>query len=56
MLYLSELIVLWVDGSILHGETLSYFLFHDLWNKGYGMCYPVWDGTYKITLAANWKK
>ena len=38
--------VRWVIGSILHGvNPLSYFLFqpvfHDLCNKGCGMCYPV---------------
>ena len=34
-----------------------YFLFqpvlHDWCNKGHGMCYPVWDGAYKRTLAIN---
>ena len=32
-------------------HTLSYFSFqllrHDWYNKGCGMCYPVWDGAYK---------
>ena len=39
--------VRWVVGSILHGvDPLSYFLFqpvlHDWFNKGRGMCYPVY--------------
>ena len=51
----------WVVGSILHGvDPLSYFSFqpvlHDWYNKGHGMCYPVWDGTYKRTFAANQKR
>ena len=29
---------------------------HDWCNKGRGMCYPVWDGAYKRTLAANRKE
>ena len=38
--------VRWVVGSILHGvDPLSYFsfqpVFHDWYNKGCGMCYPV---------------
>ena len=46
-----SLIVRWVVGSILHGvDPLSYF---DWCNKGRGMCYPVWDGAYKRTLAVN---
>ena len=28
---------------------------HDWCNKGNGMCYPVWDGAYKTTLAVNRK-
>ena len=40
-------------------DPLSYFSFqpvsHDWCNKGRGMCYPVWDDAYKITLAANRK-
>ena len=40
-------------------DPLSYFSFqpvlHDQYNKGCGICYPVWDGAYKITLAANHK-
>ena len=48
----------WVVGSILHRvDPLSYFsfqpVFHDWYNKGRGMCYPVWDDVYKRTLAAN---
>ena len=48
-------------GSILHGvDILSYFsiqpVLHDWCNKGYGMCYPVWDDAYKSTLAANRKE
>ena len=35
-------------------DLLKYFsfqpVFHDWCNKGCGMCYPVWDGAYKITL------
>ena len=47
-----------VVGLILHGvDPLSYFSFqpvlNDWCNKGHGMCYPVWDGAYKRTLAAN---
>ena len=26
---------------------------HDWCKKGHGMCYPVWDGAYKRTLAVN---
>ena len=53
-----SLMVRWVVGSILYGvDQLSYFLFqpvlHDWCNKGCGMCYPVWDGAYKRTLAVN---
>ena len=53
-----SLMVRWVVGSILHGvDPLSYFSFqpvlHDWCNKGRGMCYPVWDGAYKRTLAVN---
>ena len=53
-----SLMVRWVIGSILHGvDPLSYFSFqpvlHDWCNKGCGMCYPVWDGAYKRTLAVN---
>ena len=56
-----SLMVRWVVGSILHGvDPLSYFSFqpvlHDWYNKGRGMCYPVWDGAYKRTLAANRKE
>ena len=29
---------------------------HDWCNKGSGLCYPVWDGAYKRTLAANRKE
>ena len=52
--------VRWVVGSILHGvNPLSYFSFepvlHDWCNKGRGMCYPVWDGAYKRTLAVDRK-
>ena len=28
---------------------------HDWCNKGRGMCYPVWDGSYKKNLAVNRK-
>ena len=53
-----SLMVRWVVGSILHGvDPLSYFSFqpvlHDWCNKGRGMCYSVWDGAYKRTLAVN---
>ena len=53
-----SLMVRWVVGSILHGvDPLSYFSFQpvllDWCNKGRGMCYPVWDGAYKRTLAVN---
>ena len=53
-----SLMVRWVVGSILHGvDPLSYFSFqpvpHDWCNEGRGMCYPVWDGAYKRTLAVN---
>ena len=53
-----SLMVRWVVRSILHGvNPLSYFSFqpvlHDWCNKGLGMCYPVWDGAYKRTLAVN---
>ena len=49
-----SLMVQWVIGSILHGvDPLSYFSFqpvlHDWCNKGRGL----WDGAYKISLAAN---
>ena len=52
--------VWWIVGSILHGvDPLSYFSFqpvlHDWCNKGRGMCYPVWYGAYKRTLAVNQK-
>ena len=52
------LMVRWVAGSILHGvDPLSYFSFqpvlHDWCNKSRGMCYPVWDGAHKRTLAVN---
>ena len=30
-------------------------MFHDLYTKDHGMCYPVRDGAYKTTLAANRK-
>ena len=34
--------VRWVVGSILHGvDPLSFFSFHDWFNKGRGMYYPV---------------
>ena len=41
-----SLMVRWVVGSILHGvDPLSYFsfqpVFHNWFNKGRGMCYPV---------------
>ena len=53
-----SLMVRWVVGSILYGvDPLSYVSFqpvlHDWCNKGRGMCYPVWDGAYKRTLAVN---
>ena len=53
--------VQWVVGSILHEvDPLRYFSFqpvlHDWFNKGRGMCYPVWDGAYKRTLAVNRKE
>ena len=53
-----SLMVRWVVGSILHGvDPLSYFSFqpvlYDWGNKGRGMCYPLWDGAYKRTLAVN---
>ena len=56
-----SLMVRWVVRSILDGvDPLSYFSFqpvlHDLCNKGRGMCYPVWDGAYKRTLAVNRKE
>ena len=51
--------VRWVVGSILHGGPIEYFsfqpVFHDWCNKGRGMCYPVLDNAYKMTIAANWK-
>ena len=40
-------------------DPLSYILFQPLLHhrcKSYGMCYPVWDGAYKKSLAANKKK
>ena len=41
-------------------NPLSYFSFqpvlHDWCNKGRGMCYLVWDGAYKRTLAVNRKE
>ena len=41
------------DSSI----SVCYFsiqpVLHDWCNKGRGMCYPVWDGAYKRTLAVN---
>ena len=52
----------WVVGSILHGvDPLSYFSFqpllHDWCNIGRGMYVGcLWDGAYKITLAAIWKE
>ena len=51
-----SLMVRLVIGLILHGvDPLSYFSFqpvlHDWCNKGLGMCYPVWDGAYKRSLA-----
>ena len=53
-----SLMVRWVVGSIFHGvDPLSYFSFqpvvHDWCNKVRGMCYSVWDGAYKRTLAVN---
>ena len=34
-----------------------YFLFqavfHNWIDKGHDMCYPLWDGAYEISLAAN---
>ena len=53
--------VRWVVGSILHGvDPLSHFSFqsvlHDCYNKVRGVCYPVWDCAYKITLAVNREK
>ena len=48
------------DGKNNWHIYLSYFLFqpvlHDWCNKGCGMYYPVWDGAYKRTLAANRKE
>ena len=32
------------------------FVLHDWYNKGRGMCYPVWDGAYRRTLAINQKE
>ena len=29
---------------------------YNWYNKGHDMFYLVWDGAYKRTLAANWKK
>ena len=53
----------WCDGSLNRSfmvDPLRYFSFqpvlHDQYNKGSGMCYPVWDGAYKRTLAVNWKE
>ena len=56
-----SLMVRWVIRLILRGmDPLSYFSFqpvlHDWCNKGRGMCYPVWDGAYKGTLAVNRKE
>ena len=40
-------------------DPLGYFSLqpelHNLSNKGSDMCYLVWDGVYKRSLAANWK-
>ena len=37
-----SLMLRWVVRSILHGvDTLRYFSFHNWFNKGRGMCYPV---------------
>ena len=42
------------------GEPIELYLVpasaHDWCNKGCGMCYPVWDGAYKSTLAVNRKE
>ena len=42
------------------GGPIELFLvqpvLHDWCTKGRGMCYPVWDGAYKRTLAANRKE
>ena len=44
------------------GGPIELFLVHPVLhvtlrcNKGCGMCYPVWDGAYKRTLAVNWKE
>ena len=41
-------------------DPLDYFSFqpvvHDEYNKGCGVCYPVWDNAYKGTLVANLKE
>ena len=54
---------LWCDGSSDRSfmvDPLSYFsvqpVLHDWCNKGRGMCYPVCDGAYQITLAVNQQK
>ena len=56
-----SLMVRWVVGSIPSwgGPIEPFFVpsvLHDWCNKGRGMCYPVWDGAYKRTLAANRKE
>ena len=41
-------------------DPLGYFssqpVLHDWYNKNHGMCYPVWDGANKSTLAANMER
>ena len=53
----------WCNGSLdwfLSVYPSNYFLFqpvlHGWYNKGHGMCYPLWDGAYKRTLTANQKE
>ena len=43
------------DRSFMGWTPLSYFSFQPVLHDC-GMCYPVWDGAYKRTLAANRKE
>ena len=58
-----SIMVQWVVRSIPHGGPIEQLLVPAnaldlslLCNKDCGMCYPVWDGAFKRSLAANRKE
>ena len=56
-----SLMVQWVVGSIHHGRPIELFLISAsaprlLLQKPWYVLSYLWDGAYKVTLAANWKE